>query len=100
MKKLYRSNEDSLIAGICGGLADYYKVDATVIRMGVVIGALFFLPIAIAYAIGIFIIPEIEAAISSPRIPHSKQDKSEDTLSEDGTPIEEIPDKIDGLHEE
>jgi phage shock protein PspC (stress-responsive transcriptional regulator) len=32
-KKLYRNNEDSIIAGVCGGLADYFEVDVTLIRV-------------------------------------------------------------------
>ena len=33
MKKLYRSRSDKMIAGICGGIADYFKVDSTLIRV-------------------------------------------------------------------
>lgn len=32
-KKLVRSRTDRLIAGVCGGLADYFDVDATVVRV-------------------------------------------------------------------
>jgi len=32
-KKLYRSSTDKKIAGVCGGLADYLDVDATVLRI-------------------------------------------------------------------
>jgi phage shock protein C len=32
-KKLYRSRKDRIIAGVCGGLADYFKVDAVWIRL-------------------------------------------------------------------
>ena len=31
-KKLYRSNTDKKIAGVCGGLAKYLNIDPTVIR--------------------------------------------------------------------
>jgi phage shock protein C len=33
MKKLYRSTSDKKIAGVCGGLAEYFNIDATVIRV-------------------------------------------------------------------
>jgi phage shock protein C len=33
MKKLYRSRSDKKIAGVCGGLAEYFNIDATVIRI-------------------------------------------------------------------
>jgi phage shock protein C len=32
-KKLYRSRTDKKIAGVCGGLAEYLGVDATVVRI-------------------------------------------------------------------
>ena len=33
MKKLYRSRSDVMIAGVCGGLADYLGLDSTVVRL-------------------------------------------------------------------
>jgi phage shock protein C len=32
-KKLYRSNQDKILLGVCGGLATYFNIDATVIRL-------------------------------------------------------------------
>lgn len=32
-KKLYRSTTDRRVAGVCGGLADYFGVDATMVRI-------------------------------------------------------------------
>jgi len=32
-KKLYRSQADKIFAGVCGGLADYFDIDATIIRL-------------------------------------------------------------------
>ena len=36
-KKLYRSYEDRRIAGVCGGLADYFDIDSTIVRLIAVI---------------------------------------------------------------
>ncbi len=33
MKRLYRSTSDRKIAGVCGGLADYFDVDPTIVRI-------------------------------------------------------------------
>ena len=33
MKKLYLSEKDKKIGGVCGGLAEYLAVDSTVIRL-------------------------------------------------------------------
>ena len=32
-KKLYRSRKDRMIAGVCGGLADYFNIDVTWVRL-------------------------------------------------------------------
>jgi phage shock protein C len=40
-KRLQRSVEDRRIAGVCGGLADYFGVDSTWVRLGAIFLALF-----------------------------------------------------------
>ena len=40
-KKLYRSRDDRMIAGVCGGLAEYFGVDSTLIRLAVLFIFLF-----------------------------------------------------------
>ncbi len=60
MKKLYRSQTDSKIAGICGGLGEYLDVDPTIVRLVVIVFGLAtgIIPMLIGYIIGWFIIPE------------------------------------------
>ncbi len=36
-KQLTKSTYDKKIAGVCGGIAEYFGVDATVIRVGFVV---------------------------------------------------------------
>lgn len=59
MKKLYRSSRDRKIAGICGGLGEYFSIDATLIRLAFVFIALVtaVIPVIVAYLIGWIIIP-------------------------------------------
>ena len=57
-KRLYRSRDDRMIAGICGGLADYLNVDATIIRLVTVIAMFAFGMPLLAYLIAWIIIPE------------------------------------------
>lgn len=33
VKKLYRNSQDKKIAGVCSGLAEYFNVDTTVVRI-------------------------------------------------------------------
>jgi len=40
MKKFYLSNTDKKIGGVCGGIAEYFNVDSTFIRLLFVLGAL------------------------------------------------------------
>lgn len=58
-KKLYRSNQDKMICGICGGLGDYLGIDSTLIRLIFVFAAVFtaFIPAAIGYVIAAVIMP-------------------------------------------
>lgn len=37
-KRLYRSRTDRHLGGVCGGLAEYFKLDPTIIRLIFVLG--------------------------------------------------------------
>ena len=58
MKKLYRSKSNRMIAGVCGGVAEYLNVDPTVVRVVWAIACLFGFLGVIAYIACAFIIPE------------------------------------------
>ena len=60
VRKLYRSSHDKMIAGICGGFAEMFSVDSTLIRLGVVFLGLItaVVPLVIVYIIAWIIIPE------------------------------------------
>jgi phage shock protein PspC (stress-responsive transcriptional regulator) len=34
MKKLYRIEEGKMIFGVCGGVAEYFGIDPTIVRIG------------------------------------------------------------------
>ncbi|MDK2896576.1 MAG: hypothetical protein PWP04_696 [Candidatus Atribacteria bacterium] len=57
-KKLYRSRQDRMLGGVCGGIADYFEVDTTLVRLIAVVLAIFGGAVVIAYLIGWIIIPE------------------------------------------
>jgi phage shock protein C len=40
-RKLYRSQNQRMLAGVCGGLAEYFNIDATVMRVLFLILAVF-----------------------------------------------------------
>jgi phage shock protein PspC (stress-responsive transcriptional regulator) len=65
--RLARSETDKQIAGVCGGLADFFGVDSTIVRLAAVILAIY--PGAIiggivAYLIAWFIIMPARPAVS------------------------------------
>ena len=36
-KRLYRSRKDRIVCGVCGGVANYFNVDPTLIRLAFVL---------------------------------------------------------------
>jgi phage shock protein C len=57
-KRLYRTRDDQMIAGVCGGIARYLGVDPTLIRVAAVIALVFAFPAAlIGYLLAWAIMP-------------------------------------------
>jgi phage shock protein C len=56
-KKLYKSNQNKMIDGVCGGIAEYFGVDPTVVRLGTVVLSLLGFSGVLAYIIAPIIIP-------------------------------------------
>lgn len=58
MRKLYRSSRDRKIFGVCGGLADYLGVDATLLRILLIVVTVFSAgSVILVYIIAGFVIP-------------------------------------------
>ena len=57
-KKLYKSNTDKKICGVCGGIAEYLNVDSTVVRLALVSTAVFAGSGLLAYIIAALIMPD------------------------------------------
>ncbi|MBE6318805.1 MAG: PspC domain-containing protein [Bacteroidales bacterium] len=58
-KKLYRSNDKKMIAGVCGGLAEYFGLDVTLVRVVYVLLSLFTAFAGVlAYIILLIIMPQ------------------------------------------
>lgn len=59
MKKLYLSTTDQQLAGVCGGIGEFYSVDPTIIRVGWVFITLVtgIVPGVIAYILAMILIP-------------------------------------------
>ncbi len=57
MKKLNRSRNERIIAGVCGGIGEYFDIDPVIIRIITVLLVLFGGGGLLAYLVAIFIIP-------------------------------------------
>ncbi|EUJ28320.1 DNA-binding transcriptional activator PspC [Listeria grayi] len=57
MRKLYRSTYDKKLAGVCGGLADYFGIDATLVRLLWIVASLIFGSGILLYILAAIIIP-------------------------------------------
>ena len=57
-KKLYRSRTDKKLCGVCGGIANFLGIDATIIRLIWALAVLFAGSGALAYIVCALIIPE------------------------------------------
>lgn len=60
MKKLYRSKTNVQLAGVCGGIAEFFNCDATIIRLVWALVSVFSAAIlgVLIYIICAFVIPE------------------------------------------
>ncbi len=61
-KKLYRSSKQRMVAGICGGLAEYFDMDVNIMRLLFVAISLLsvLFPMVIFYIIAWIIVPAEE----------------------------------------
>lgn len=57
-KRLYKSNENKMISGVCGGIAEYFNIDPTLVRLGWVLFSALGGSGIIAYIIAAIIIPK------------------------------------------
>jgi phage shock protein C len=58
MRKLYRSSRDRKLFGVCGGLAEYFSIDATLLRILLIVVAVFSAgSVILVYIIAGFVIP-------------------------------------------
>lgn len=75
-KKWYRSSRDKMIGGVAGGIADYFDIDPTIVRILFVVG-LFMGAGFLAYIVLWIVVPEEPVGLDS-----SQQDKSKSKKSD------------------
>ncbi|MBC2082993.1 PspC domain-containing protein [Listeria welshimeri] len=58
MKKLYKSSSQKMIAGVCGGIAEYFGIEVTIVRLVWLAASLFLGSGILLYIIAAIIIPK------------------------------------------
>ncbi len=59
MKKLYRTDYNKMISGVCNGLAEHFNADVSIIRLIAVIGAIItFSTFILVYIAAALILPK------------------------------------------
>jgi phage shock protein C len=66
-KRLYKSSTDKKLCGVCAGIANFFNIDPTIIRVIFAIAAIFTtgFPFTLLYIILAFILPEDNGEIDT-----------------------------------
>lgn len=56
-KKLYKSNKNKMLDGVCAGIGEYFDIDPTVVRLAFVVLCIFAFGGLIAYIVAAIIVP-------------------------------------------
>ena len=59
-KKLYKSKEDKKLCGVCGGIAEYFELDSTLVRLAWSVFTLMGGSGIIGYIIAALVMPELK----------------------------------------
>jgi len=57
-KRLYKSRANKVISGVCGGIAEFFNIDPTLVRLGWIIFSLMGGSGIIAYIIAAVVMPQ------------------------------------------
>jgi len=58
IKRVYRSKKNKMLAGVCGGIAEYFEVDPVIVRLLLVLLVLMGFAGIILYLVAWLLIPE------------------------------------------
>lgn len=59
VKRLYRSNHNRVIAGVCGGISEYFQIDPSLVRILFILTGMFGAGLLV-YIVAMFIMPKEE----------------------------------------
>jgi len=76
-KKLYRSETNKIVAGIIGGLGEYFDIDPVVLRLFWLVIVVFtgIIPGILVYVVAMFIVPKKDERVEHVDADEVKQNK-------------------------
>jgi phage shock protein C len=81
-QKLYRSRDDRMIGGVCGGLGEFFGIDPTWMRLLFVLLTIFGGSGVLVYLVMLLIVPEEPLDVTSSPPPVQEQAEPEPSAEE------------------
>lgn len=98
-RKLYRSRTDSMIGGVCGGLAEYFDIDPAIVRLAAVLLVFAGGSAIIAYILAWIIIPQKPFVLEEgPQAEGEEGEVSPPREEKLGKVTDKIDQKLEALH--
>ena len=97
-KRLYRSRSDRIISGVCGGLAKYFDIDPTIVRIIAVLSVFVSGLGILAYIIMAIVVPLEDSKVTTPK--ETVQENVEDMKETAGELGREIRSTLAGEEDE
>ena len=76
VRRMYRSEKNRQIAGVCGGIAEYFHIDPMAVRLGWVVVTILsgFVPGVLAYLVAAIVVPVASEQTGTPSSPARSSD--------------------------
>ena len=87
-KKLYKSNKNKMIDGVCAGIGEYFDIDPTLVRLAFVILCVFAGGGILAYIVALIIIPRAPEGYDPKAAETTATFETETKSGNDGDPAE------------
>ncbi|MEJ2484210.1 MAG: PspC domain-containing protein [Anaerolineales bacterium] len=79
MRKLYRSQTNSMISGVCGGLAHYFGIDPTIVRLAFVFLAFYHMLGLWVYLVLVILLPQAPQGYEDQSVSINPDEKNQTT---------------------
>jgi phage shock protein PspC (stress-responsive transcriptional regulator) len=86
-KRLHRSSDQKLFLGVCGGLAEYFDIDPTIVRLAFVIGTLLVGSSILLYVLLALIMP------AEPMLDAHPREAARSTVDEAAAELQRLADR-------